>query len=151
MARIFKIKAKERREIQRAIMREIQSFGLVDTYAMKDSVRVMTDSRVTFSGVYIKVTALYYFRFHDSFASDGYSTRNGINPVPIIYNAFSSPQVQKTLAEIQDQYIQWLTNDPQNGIFAVAKIQPSQTINVGFEFFGSDNPKWNKAIASAPL
>jgi len=62
MATFYKIKAKQRRELQRAIMRSIQANGLVDTYAMKDSVRVMTDSRVTFNGIYIKVSALFYFR-----------------------------------------------------------------------------------------
>lgn len=149
MATFYRIKAKQRRELQRAIMRSIQKYGLVDTYAMKDSVRVMTDSRVTFNGVYIKITALYYYRFHDTFASDGFSTSNGINPVDITYDAFRDPKVQQTLADIQSLYIDWLTKN--NSIFAVADIEIDQTINVGFEFFGSDNPKWNKAIASAPL
>ena len=45
--------------------------------------------------------------------------------------------------------MQWLVDN--NSIFAVADIELDQAIYVGFEFFGSDNPKWNKAIASAPL
>ena len=95
MATFYKIKAKERREIQRGIMRAIQRYGLVDTYSMKDSVRVMTDSRVTLDGIYIKVTALYYFRFHDSFAADGKCTKNNVCPEPIIADTFSDPKVNR--------------------------------------------------------
>lgn len=148
MATFYKIKAKQRRELQRAIMRSIQQYGLVDTYAMKDSVRVMTDSRVTFQGIYIKVSALYYFRFHDTFASNGFSTRNGINPLPVLNEAFSSSQAQQTFSDIVSLYMEWLRDN--NSLFASiqdGKLQAELPIYVGFEFFGSDNDKWNRGIA----
>ena len=95
MAKMYKIKAKQRRELQRAIMRSIQANGLVDTYAMKDSIRVMTDSRVTFAGIYVKVSALFYFRFHDEFAADGKCTKNGVCPLPVLNEAFTSSKGQR--------------------------------------------------------
>jgi len=148
MATFYKIKAKQRRELQRAIMRSIQANGLVDTYAMKDSIRVMTDSRVTFNGIYIKVSALFYFRFHDTFASNGYSTSNGINPLPVLNEAFSSSKAQQTFADIGALYLEWL--QANNNLFASiadGNLKTELPIFVGFEFFGSDNDKWNKGIA----
>ena len=148
MATFYKIKAKQRRELQRAIMRSIQANGLVDTYAMKDSVRIMTDSRVTFQGIYVKVSALYYFRFHDTFASNRFSTRNGVNPLPVLNEAFSSSQAQKTFADIGALYIEWLRDN--NNLFASiedGRLNAELPIYVGFEFFGSDNDKWNRGIA----
>jgi len=148
MATFYKIKAKQRRELQRAIMRSIQQYGLVDTYSMKDSVRVMTDSRVTFSGIYIKVTALFYFRFHDTFASNGYSTSRGVDPVPIINTAFSSSKAQQTFADIASLYLEFL--DDTNLLFDAideGKFKANLPIYVGFEFYGSDDSRWNKAVA----
>jgi len=148
MATFYKIKAKQRRELQRAIMRSIQANGLIDTYAMKDSVRVMTDSRVTFQGIYIKVTALFYFRFHDTFASDGFSTSRGVNPLPVIDEAFNSSKAQQTFADIFTLYLEWLNN--QDGLFAALNndsFGSSIPIYIGFEFYGSDDSRWNKGIA----
>ena len=148
MATFYKIKAKQRRELQRAIMRSIQANGLVDTYAMKDSVRVMTDSRVTFAGIYIKVSALFYFRFHDEFASDGKCTKNGVCPLPVLNEAFTSSKAQQTFADIGALYIEWLRDN--NNLFASiedGRLSAELPIYVGFEFFGSDNDKWNKGIA----
>lgn len=146
MATFHKIKAKQRRELQRAIMRSIQQYGLVDTYSMKDSVRIMTDSRVTFDGIYIKVTALYYFRFHDDFASDGKCTSNGICPLPVLDTAFNSPQAQQTFADIASLYFEYLQEN--NKLFAsLGKFKNRLPIKVGFEFFG-DGGRWDKAIAS---
>ena len=148
MATFYKIKAKQRRELQRAIMRSIQANGLIDTYAMKDSVRVMTDSRVTFQGIYVKVSALYYFRFHDTFASNGFSTKNGVNPLPVINEAFSSSQAQKTFNDVVELYIEWLQKN--NNLFASIEdgnLKADLPIYVGFEFFGSDDDRWNKGIA----
>ena len=148
MATFYKIKAKQRRELQRAIMRSIQANGLVDTYAMKDSVRVMTDSRVTFAGIYIKVSALFYFRFHDTFASNGFSTSRGVDPLPVLNEAFSSSKAQKTFEDIGALYIEWL--QANNSLFASIQdgnLKNELPIYVGFEFFGSDEAKWNKGIA----
>lgn len=149
MAKQFKIKAKERRELQRAIMRSIQSFGLVDTYSMKDSIRVMTDSRVTFQGVYIKITALYYYQFHDEFVwdTDTINLWNGgkIYTNPIMDRAFNSTKAATTFSNISEQYVQWLIDN--NSIFAVANLKGNIPIYVGFEFFGSDIGKWNRGRA----
>jgi hypothetical protein len=149
MAKTFKVKSKERKAIQRAIERQIQKYGLVDTFAMKDSVRIAAGSRVSLNKVYITVVALYYYRFHDTFASNGFSTKNGINPVDITIDAFQDPRVQETLATIYEQYDAWLRKEfPLMGI---AKIKNDPEVLVGFEFYGSPDSKWNKAVAFETL
>ena len=145
MAKIFKVKYKQRAVIERAYKRQIQKFGLVDTYAMKDSVRIGAGSRVSLNRLYITVNALFYLRFHDSFASDGFSTRNGVDPLPITQEVFTDPKVQKALSEIYQQYIEWLQGNFKS--ISVTLPEKDMEIYVGFEFFGSDDPKWNKAIA----
>lgn len=145
MAKTFKVKYKERAVIQRAIQRQIKSLGLVDEWNMHDSIRIAAGSRVSMGRLYFTIVALYYYRFHDTFASDGYPTSNGINPLPITVNAFQDPKVQEALSVIFGQYIEWvMQNYPQYG---VKELEKNFEVHVGFEFFGSEDSKWNKAIA----
>lgn len=148
MAKIFKVKYKERATIQRAIQRSIQRYGLVDTFAMKDSVRIAAGSRVSMGRIYFTVVALYYYRFHDTFASDGYPTKNGIQPVDITVDAFQDPKAQEAVAKIFEDYTIWLI-DNFSGQFNPKDL--NFEIHVGFEFFGSEESKWNKAIAFSKL
>lgn len=140
----FKVRYKERAVIQRAYQRAIQRFGLVDTFAMKDSIRVGAESMMNLNGLYITINAIYYLRFHDSFASQGYSTKNGVNPVPITQEAFTDPKVQEALSTIIENYTQWrLENFPilQNA----SGLIKDPKIFVGFNFFG-DGGKWKESI-----
>ena len=139
----FKVKYKERAVIQRAYERAIQKYGLVDTFSMKDSVRISAESRMTLNGIYIGVNALFYLRFHDSFESEGFSTKNGVNPVPITQTVFQDPKVQNALSKIVGEYIEWrIQNYP---IFENAFDLKDPAIFVGFNLFG-DGGKWNKDI-----
>lgn len=147
MAKIFKVKYKERAVIQRAIQRQIQKYGLVDTFSMKDSVRIAAGSRVSLGRLYFTVVALYYYRFHDTFASDGYTTKNGIEPVDITIGAFKDPKVQEAIGSIFQQYTEWLASSDAGfkGLFDPNDL--NFEVHVGFEFYGSPDSKWNKAIA----
>lgn len=149
MAKIFKVPYKQRAVIERAYKRQIQAFGLVDTYSMKDSIRISAGSRVSLNRLYITVNALYYLRFHDSFAANGYSTKNGIDPLPITQEVFTDPKVVEAISEIYGQYIAWL-NDNFKSI-SVSLPKKNLEIYVGFEFFGDDGGRWNKAIAAEPI
>jgi hypothetical protein len=148
MAKIFKVPYKQRAVIERAYKRQIQKFGLVDTYAMKDSIRISAGSRVSLGRLYITVNALFYLRFHDSFAADGFPTKNGVDPLPITEGVFTDPKVQAAIGEIYQQYVVWL-NDNFKSI-SVSLPEDNLQILVGFEFFGGEG-RWNKAIAAAPL
>jgi hypothetical protein len=148
MAKIFKVPYKQRAVIERAYKRQIQKFGLVDTYAMKDSIRISAGSRVAFNKMYITVNALFYLRFHDSFAADGFPTKNGVDPLPITEGVFTDPKVQAAIGEIYNQYYEWLANNFP--LFDNAQIKGKPQILVGFEFFGGEG-RWNKAIAAEPL
>ena len=112
---------------------------------MKDSIRISAGSRVTLGRLYITINALYYYRFHDTFASDGYSTKNGINPVPITVGAFSDPKVIEAMGKIFQEYYTWVM-EKYDGMFNPDEMVDPE-IHVGFEFFGSEDSKWNKAIA----
>jgi hypothetical protein len=148
MAKNFKVPYKQRAVIERAYKRQIQKFGLVDEYTMKDSIRIAAGSRVALNKLYIQVNSIYYLRFHDSFASDGYSTKNGVNPLPITKDVFQDAKVQRAIEEIYQQYFDWLSNNFP--LFDNAQIKGEPQILVGFEFFG-DGGKWNRAIGYAPL
>jgi hypothetical protein len=148
MAKIFKVKYKQRAVIERAYKRQIQKFGLVDTYAMKDSIRISAGSRVALGRLYITVNALFYLRFHDSFAADGFSTKNGVDPLPITEGVFTDPKVQAAIGEIYQQYTLWLQDNFKS--ISVSLPEDNLRIYVGFEFFGGEG-RWNKAIAAAPL
>ena len=122
---------------------------MVDTYAMKDSIRIGAGSRVALNKLYVTVNALFYFQFHDTFASNGYPTKNGVIPQDIVVNAFKDPKVQEAIATVYEQYTVWLMeNFP---LFGIAQIKGDPQIYVGFEFFGSDDSKWNRAKAFKKL
>ena len=152
MAKIFKVKYKERAVIERAYKRVIQKYGLTQDYVMKDSIRIAAGSRVALNKLYIQINAIYYFQFHDQFAhnTDVINLWNGgqYATQPITRDVFSDPKVQAALGVIYQQYYDWLTaNFP---LFNNAALKNDPQILVGYEFFG-DGGKWNKAIAFAPL
>ena len=158
MAKIFKVKYKERAVIERAYKRVIQKYGLVDFYTMKDSIRISAGSRVSLNKLYITVNAIYYFQFHDQFAwgTDVIKLWNGgqYATQPITRDVFTDPKVQKALADIYQQYFEWLSNNFP--IFDTATLKGEPQIYVGYEFFGyergpNDKRNWGNAIAAAPL
>ena len=152
MAKIFKVKSKERKAIQRAYQRAIQKYGLVDSYSMKDSIRISATSRVALNKLYITVNAIYYFQFHDEFAHDTTTItlwNGGSYPThPISKDVFSDPKVQAVVATIYEQYTQWLMDNFP--LFGVGQLKGDPQILIGYEFFGGGG-KWAKAIAAAPI
>ena len=158
MAKIFKVKYKERAVIERAYKRVIQKYGLVDFYTMKDSIRIAAGSRVALNKLYIQINAIYYFQFHDQFAwgTDVINLWNGGSYAtqPITRDVFQDPKVQKVLGDIYQQYYEWLAEEFP--LFENANLKSKPQINVGYEFFGykqgpNDKRNWGNAIAFAPL
>ena len=69
-------------------------------------------------------------------------------PLPVLNEAFSSSKAQQTFEDIVALYVEWLQDN--NSLFASIQdgnLKADLPIYVGFEFFGSDNSKWNKGIA----
>ena len=143
--KIFKVKYKERAVIQRAIQRRIKELGLVDEWTMYNSIRIAAGSRVALGRLYFTVVAIYYYRFHDTFASEGYSTENGIHPQDITIGAFKDPKVAEAIGTIYQQYYEWLMQQFGTTFNPNDLVDPE--IHVGFEFYGSPDSKWNKAIS----
>lgn len=147
MAKVFKVKYKEREALARALRREIETKGLVDTRAMKKGVRIAAtnNTMMNLNGLFIEIVVPFYYRFQDSFASDGYNTNlwNGgvIVPQDVTVDWLRNSKTQQVITEIIDQYIQWrVDNFP---LFEVARIPENPRVYIGFDFYGDDSGKWN--------
>lgn len=154
MAKQFKVKYKQRAVIERAYKRAIQRYGLVDSYSMKDSIRIGASTRVSLNKLYVQINAIYYFQFHDQFAwgTDVINLWNGGSypTYPITQEVFSDSKVQTALSEIYEQYITWLNDNFQS--IRVSLPEEDLQIYVGYEFFGyekgaNDKRNWGNAIA----
>lgn len=139
MAKEFKIKYPTRVKLQRAIQQQIQAKGLVDTYALKDSVRV-SSATGDLNQLYVTINAIYYYMFLDK----GADLWNGgvIAPQDITKDALASPLGQQFQKECVDAYVDWmLKNYP---ILDVGKISVSKLkVNIKYNLFGDPDGKWN--------
>ena len=139
MAKEFKIKYPTRVKLQRAIQQQIQAKGLVDTYSLKDSVRV-SSATGDLNQLYVTINAIYYYMFLDK----GADLWNGgvIAPQDITKDALASPLGQQFQKECVDAYVDWmLKNYP---ILDVGKISVSKLkVNIKYNLFGDPDGKWN--------
>lgn len=139
MAKQFKIKYPTRVKLQRAIQQQIQAKGLVDTFSLKDSVRV-SSATGDLNQLYVTINALYYYMFLDK----GADLWNGgvIAPQDITKDALASPLGQQFQKECVDAYVEWmLANYP---ILDVGKISVNKLkVNIKYNLFGDPEGKWN--------
>lgn len=139
MAKQFKIKYPTRVKLQRAIQQQIQAKGLVDTYALKDSVRV-SSATGDLNQLYVTINAIYYYMFLDK----GADLWNGgvIAPQEITKDALASPLGQQFQNECVDAYIAWMIQNYP--ILDVGKISVSKLkVNIKYNLFGDPDGKWN--------
>ena len=139
MAKQFKVGYKTRAKLQRAIQQQIQAKGLVDTYALKDSVRVSSTTG-DLNQLYVNINAVYYYMFLDK----GADLWNGgiIDPYDITQDALASPLGQQFQKECVDAYVEWmLANYPilDVGRIAVDKLK----VNIKYNLYGDESGKWN--------
>lgn len=138
MAKEFKVGYKTRNKLQRAIQQDIQRKGLVDTYALKDSVRISA-VQGDLNRITLTVNAIYYFMFLDK----GADLWNGgvIEPFNIIDDSIQSNLGQQFLTEVVDSYMAWLLENYP--ILEVGRIVSEPRIFVRYNLYGDPNGTWN--------
>lgn len=139
MAKTFKVNYKTRLKLQRAIQQQIQAKGLVDTFAMKDSVRISSTTG-DLNQLYVTINAIYYYMFIDK----GADLWNGgvIEAYDVTGDALNSPLGQEFQKDCVDAYVSWmLANYPilDVGRIAVDKLK----VNVKYNLYGDESGKWN--------
>jgi hypothetical protein len=139
MAKEFKVKYATRVKLQRAIQQQIQQKGLVDTYALKDSVRVSSTTG-DLNQLYVTVNAIYYYMFLDK----GADLWNGgvIEPFDITRDALASPLGLQFQQECVDAYVNWMVaNYPllDVGRISVSKLK----VNIKYNLYGDPDGRWN--------
>ena len=67
----FKVKYATRNRLAKSLQKEIQSLGLVDTWALYDSIRISAVSSPSLNVIDITINALYYYFFLDEGTSRG--------------------------------------------------------------------------------
>jgi hypothetical protein len=142
MAGQYNIKYKTRVHLQRAIQQEIQRQGLVDTYTMKDSIRISAASGDV-NNIYIVISAIYYYMFLDK----GAILPNGgtIRPHYITKNAMASNNGQRFLNEAIGEYLDYMIKTyPFLNADTVGMTPDNVKVNIKYNLFGADNQKWDK-------
>jgi hypothetical protein len=139
MAKQFKVKYATRVKLQKAIQQQIQAKGLVDTFALKDSVRISSTTG-DLNQLYVTINAIYYYMFLDK----GADLWNGgvIEPQDITKDALASPLGKQFQQECVDAYLAWMVaNYP---ILDVGRISVSKLkVNIKYNLFGDPNGTWN--------
>jgi hypothetical protein len=130
MAKEFKIKYATRAKLQKAIQQEIKAKGLIQDWAMHDSIRV-SSATGDLNTLYVTINAMYYYVFQDR----GANLWNGgvIDPQFITYDAFNSALGMQFKKEAVDAYVSWmLDNYPilQVGNIMVENIKVKYRYNV---------------------
>lgn len=129
----FKVKYRTRNKLQRAIQQEIQKLGLVDTRAMKDSIRVSATTG-DLNRITVTVNALYYYFFQDN------GTRF-LAPQGITEKALRSPKGEQFISETLEAYMQYLFEEYP--ILDVANLKINPQLVVEYQLFGDPDGKWN--------
>ncbi len=139
MAKTFKVGYKTRQKLQKAIERVIVQEGLLDTYALKNSVRISSTTG-DLNQLYVTVNAIYYYMFLDG----GADLWNGgtIAPFKITEQALASPLGKEFQKECVDAYVNWMiANYP---ILDVGKISVSKLkVNIKYNLYGDPDGRWN--------
>lgn len=139
MAKNFKIDYKTRLKFQRAIEQKIVQEGLMDTYALKKSVRV-SSATGDLNKLYITVNAIYYYMFLDK----GANLWNGgtIAPFEITRGALNSPLGKEFQADCVDAYVKWMMQNYP--ILDVGNIMVEKlNVEIKYNLYGDESGKWN--------
>jgi len=134
----FKVKYKTRLKLQRAIQQEITLLGLVDTGALRSSIRI---SAVTgdLNQITLTINCLYYYVFLDMGTID-------IAPQDITEKALRSSNGKKFMEETVQAYVDFLVEEYP--ILDVATIDISPIVNLQYNTFGSTDPSYPNGIYS---
>ena len=139
----FKVKYRTRQRLQRAIEQTIQRLELVDSYTMKNSVRI---SAVTgdFQEMIVTINAIYYYMFQDLGATGAGAGRNvDIRPMDITQKAFQTNQGKQFLIELNQAYMDWFVKQPGFNILDPNSLTFNPTMRIQYNLYGDPSGKWN--------
>jgi len=144
----FKVKYPTRRRLQRAIMQVIQREELVDSYTMKDSIRISAVEGDN-NEMIITINAIYYYMFQDLGAIGAGRGRNiNLRPHNITEKAFRTNQGKKFLEEVVQAYMDFVTNNPKFNILDLANLQVTPKMIIEYNLFGDPSDEWNDVFRS---
>ena len=126
----FKVKYATRNRLAKSLQKEIQALGLVDTWALYDSIRISAVSSPSLNVIDITINALYYYFFLDE------GTSRGIPPYSITDKWLSRQDVKTILADVVKEFIEWQLKEYP--LLEMAKILNSPRVNIKFNWI--DDP-----------
>lgn len=126
----FKVKYATRNRLAKSLQKEIQALGLVDTWALYDSIRISAVSSPSLNVIDITINALYYYFFLDE------GTSRGIPPYSITDKWLSRQDVKTILADVVKEFIEWQLKEYP--LLEMAKILNNPKVNIKFNWI--DDP-----------
>lgn len=125
---MFKVKYQLRNRLAKLLKQEIKSLGLVDTWALYDSIRISATMEAL-GTLDIVINSMYYYKFLDNYSVNyaGPRTREGYD---ITQNWMARPEFKEIIQEIYKDYVDWLSR--KYSILQMARLMsnPKVTINV---------------------
>ena len=135
----FKVKYATRNKLARSLQQEIRSFGLVDTGALYESVRISAMTGDELNTINMTINAMFYYLFLDE------GTSRGIPPYSITDNWLRRSDVQAILAEVTQEYIAWQFE--KYPLLEMARILNNPKISIQFNWIDSPYPN----LPTAPM
>jgi hypothetical protein len=134
----YKVKYKERNALAWELKRVIRDLGLVDTWAMYDSVRISLTVEEDGNMNCIINTRFYYF-----FLDEG---TKYIAPQRITDKWFKRPKVQAIFLQVYSDFLEWYVQkyDVLKVPKKLDKLRNRPVVTVDFNYIGSDTPSYLK-------
>jgi hypothetical protein len=128
----FKVKYATRNKLARSLQQEIKDLGLVDTWALYESVRISAMNGDKLNTITMTINALYYYLFLDE------GTSRGIPPYSITDNWLRRSDVKQIIAEIVQEYIAFQFE--KYPLLEMAKLFNNPKVVIEFNWIDSPYP-----------
>lgn len=132
----FKVKYATRNKLARALQQEIKNLGLVDTWALYNSVRISAMTGDELNTINMTINAMFYYLFLD----EG-TERDGIQMIPpysITDSWLRRSDVKDIIKEVTQEYIAWQFE--KYPLLEMAKILNNPKVSIKFNWIDSPYP-----------
>lgn len=126
---MFKVNYKYRNRLAQLLKREIKSLGLIDTWALYESIRISATMEAL-GTLDITINAMYYYKYLDSMSGEYTGIPRTTAGYDITEDWMGKAEFRAIVQEIYKDYVDWLTK--KYSILQMAKLMsnPKITINV---------------------
>jgi hypothetical protein len=106
---LFKVNYKYRNRLAQLLKKEIKALGLVDTWALYESIR-MSVTMEALGTLNMTINAMYYYKYLDSMSGEYTGIPRTTRGYDITEDWMKRAEFKEIIKDIQKEYFLWLAN-----------------------------------------